>query len=409
MPVTYTVCLGEERLPRGAISVGEVTELRSAMIRREQSVEVRDEGLIQDAHECTDLVSKILGAAYQASGPEDAYAALAGARHQLGNALTEGLLPETDIEEACVLLVRMEDLREQCAESAAIRRAAELAAVHDAAAGLRDLASGDIVQSAPEAICSTLPFARAMISAISGSLWQPQRLHVRPEFDGSPMDFSDFVNSAEFPLSEARLETELVRRRVPALVAAPAQDERTMKEIVVASRSSGYVAAPIVSRGRVIGLIHADRPGARDPLDPDDRDRLDAFATFFALVYEQAVLRERISAQRSRLAASFDSTDVLLERIQKAELGLRPQPDEHPHIARPTVDQTSAVEVSAVLTFREREILSHIATGATNSQIAQTLVISEGTVKSHVKHILKKLRVPTRAAAAVLYSHQIRR
>ncbi|MFC0453747.1 helix-turn-helix transcriptional regulator [Rhodococcus jostii] len=379
------------------------------MIRTEQSVEVRDEDLLDNALEYMSVAAKILGSDFRASCPNTVYGALAATRHQLGFALTEGLLPESNIEEACFLLVRIEELQEQRAESAAIRRAAELRSVHDAAAGLRDLASDDIVQSAPGAICSALPFARAMISAISGSLWQPQRLHVEPEFDGSPMDFSDFVDSAEFPLSEARLETELVRRRVPALVSAPARDERTLKEIVLASGSSSYVAAPIVSRGRVIGLIHADRPGVRDPLDPDDRDRLDAFATFFALVYEQAVLRERISAQRSRLAASFDATDILLERIQKADLGLRPRLNEHPHLPRRTIDEVSAVEVDAVLTFREREILSHVATGATNSQIAQTLVISEGTVKSHVKHILKKLRVPTRAAAAVLYSHQNRR
>ncbi|MEN0138775.1 MAG: LuxR C-terminal-related transcriptional regulator [Rhodococcus sp. (in: high G+C Gram-positive bacteria)] len=379
------------------------------MSRTAQSVAVRDEGLVQHAREYVELAAKILGPGFRARSFDDAYVALAAARHQLGDALTEGRLAEADIEEACFLLVRIEEHQERCAESAAISRAAELRAVHDAAAGLRDLASDDIVQAAPLAICSALPFARAMISAISGSLWRPQRLHVQPEFDGSPMDFSYFVDSAEFSLSEARLETELVRRRVPALVPAPADDDRTFKEIVIASRCSSYVAAPIVSKGRVIGLVHADRPGVRDSLDPDDRDRLDAFATFFALVYEQAVLRERICAQRTRLAASFDATDSMLERMQKTELGLRPQPDVRSSVPRRIVDETSAVEVNAVLTFREREILSHIATGATNNQIAQTLVISEGTVKSHVKHILKKLRVPTRAAAAVLYSHQNRR
>ncbi|MBV6755122.1 LuxR C-terminal-related transcriptional regulator [Rhodococcus opacus] len=379
------------------------------MSRTEQSVEVRDEGLVQSALECMRATAKILGSDFRVPSPDAVFGAFAATRDQLGHALTEGLLPESDIEEACFLLVRIEELQEQYAETAAVRRAAELRSVHDAAAGLRGLASDDIIQSAPAAICSALPFARAMISAISGSLWQPQRLHVEPEFDGSPLDFSDYVDHAEFPLSDARLETELVRRRVPALVPAPAHDERTLKEIVLASRSSSYVAAPIISRGRVIGLVHADRPGVRDPLDPDDRDRLDAFATFFALVYEQAVLRERISAQRSRLAASFDATDTVLDRMHRAELGLRPQPSEQLRSSRSPGAEISAVEVNAALTFREREILSHIATGATNSQIAQTLVISEGTVKSHVKHILKKLRVPTRAAAAVLYSHQNRR
>ena len=56
-----------------------------------------------------------------------------------------------------------------------------------------------------------------------------------------------------------------------------------------------------------------------------------------------------------------------------------------------------------VLTSREREIMSHVATGATNGQIARCLVISEGTVKSHLKHIAKKLNTSSRAAAVATY------
>jgi DNA-binding CsgD family transcriptional regulator len=55
------------------------------------------------------------------------------------------------------------------------------------------------------------------------------------------------------------------------------------------------------------------------------------------------------------------------------------------------------------LTSREREIMSHVATGATNGQIARCLVISEGTVKSHLKHIAKKLNTSSRAAAVATY------
>ena len=40
-----------------------------------------------------------------------------------------------------------------------------------------------------------------------------------------------------------------------------------------------------------------------------------------------------------------------------------------------------------------------VAGGATNTQVARRLVLSEGTVKWHVKNILRKLGVPNRAAA----------
>ncbi len=53
------------------------------------------------------------------------------------------------------------------------------------------------------------------------------------------------------------------------------------------------------------------------------------------------------------------------------------------------------------LTSREKEILQHIAQGLSNKQIATNLAISEGTVKVHVKHLLKKLNLHSRTEAAV--------
>ena len=53
------------------------------------------------------------------------------------------------------------------------------------------------------------------------------------------------------------------------------------------------------------------------------------------------------------------------------------------------------------LTPRELEVLGLLATGRTNQQIAQTLVISKGTVKVHVERIIRKLNVSDRTQAAV--------
>jgi two-component system nitrate/nitrite response regulator NarL len=55
----------------------------------------------------------------------------------------------------------------------------------------------------------------------------------------------------------------------------------------------------------------------------------------------------------------------------------------------------------SMLTTREREILQCIARGQSNKQIANVLQISEGTVKVHVKHLLKKLNLHSRTEAAV--------
>jgi len=51
------------------------------------------------------------------------------------------------------------------------------------------------------------------------------------------------------------------------------------------------------------------------------------------------------------------------------------------------------------LSQRELELLTLIARGASNSEIADQLVISVGTVKSHINHILGKLGVANRTAA----------
>ncbi|QSE80217.1 helix-turn-helix transcriptional regulator [Rhodococcus koreensis] len=334
---------------------------------------------------------------------------LAAARGRLVEALTDGQLAETDIGDACRVLVDIERVQEQLARTEAIRRIAELGEVHDAAVTLRGLSPRQIIEAAPEVVCTQLPFARSMVSAVSGSLWQPRRLYLRPELDGSPLDFSDYVDSAVLSLAEAPLETELVRRRVPALVAAPADDDRTHKEIVSRSRTSAYVAAPVMSAGKVIGLLHADRPGSEHVLDPDDRDRLDTFATILAIVYEQAVLKHRIQLQRARVEESFDATQTMLDRISKVDAVLSHQAAAPVEGSTDEPGENRALEINSVLTVREREILSHLATGATNNQIAQALVISEGTVKSHVKAVLKKLHAPTRAAATALYSSQARR
>lgn len=51
---------------------------------------------------------------------------------------------------------------------------------------------------------------------------------------------------------------------------------------------------------------------------------------------------------------------------------------------------------------RELEVLRLVARGAANKEIARTLLISETTVKTHLKHVFAKLGVETRAAAVVV-------
>ncbi len=69
-------------------------------------------------------------------------------------------------------------------------------------------------------------------------------------------------------------------------------------------------------------------------------------------------------------------------------------------------EKTSTRNAFTDLTPREREILCHLAAGQSNKVIARDLGISDGTVKLHVKSILRKLRVHSRVEAAVMAVEQ---
>jgi ATP/maltotriose-dependent transcriptional regulator MalT len=58
------------------------------------------------------------------------------------------------------------------------------------------------------------------------------------------------------------------------------------------------------------------------------------------------------------------------------------------------------------LSSRELEVLALVAQGLTNQRIAETLVLSEHTVRRHVANILKKMDVPSRGAAATLATRE---
>jgi DNA-binding NarL/FixJ family response regulator len=73
------------------------------------------------------------------------------------------------------------------------------------------------------------------------------------------------------------------------------------------------------------------------------------------------------------------------------------------HQAKPPVHPPHPGLVS--LTRREREVLSLIATGAKNHEIAEILGVSEKTIKNHVTNILSRLNLHDRTQAAV-FMHQ---
>jgi two-component system, NarL family, response regulator LiaR len=95
--------------------------------------------------------------------------------------------------------------------------------------------------------------------------------------------------------------------------------------------------------------------------------------------------------------------DELVGAVRKAARG---EATLHPHVAARLAQELHGASAGTrwlydTLSEREREVLNLIATGLTNAQIAERLVISERTVKSHVNNILSKLQVADRTQAAI--------
>lgn len=96
------------------------------------------------------------------------------------------------------------------------------------------------------------------------------------------------------------------------------------------------------------------------------------------------------------------SPEALIEAIHQVFQG---QSSLHPLIARKLLEELSAPSEQRPstdpLTQRELEVLRRIAQGYENHDIAEQLVVSEATVRTHVSNILGKLHLATRTQAAL--------
>jgi two-component system, NarL family, response regulator DegU len=132
--------------------------------------------------------------------------------------------------------------------------------------------------------------------------------------------------------------------------------------------------------------------------NPDDEE-------LFAVIKSSAVACINKSA----------SVDVLVDTIKKASAGEYPindiamtRPKVASQVLRRFEEMVSGVNnalptaVYAPLTQREMHILSYIAEGNTNKQIARSLNISEQTIKNHISSILRKLNANDRAHAVTM-------
>ena len=261
-----------------------------------------------------------------------------------------------------------------------------LAQLREALGRLRSVVDvRELADRAVRELCETLGFDRAILFAVENdeliaeSVW----------FTGDADWAAEFLKLARRDgvrprLDHMLLESEVVRRRRPLLVLDPENDPRTYKPLVRASQTQSYIAAPVMPGGHVIAMLHVDHYTSGQVVTEEDANLLWTFAEGFGYAYERMRLLSRLRRHAAELA-------------QTGGMPVMAPPVAAPVMAgadRPSVDNSDSP-----LTAREREVIALVSAGSTNQEIATTLVISESTVKSHVKHILRKLGAANRAEA----------
>jgi DNA-binding CsgD family transcriptional regulator len=234
-------------------------------------------------------------------------------------------------------------------------------------------------------LCETVGFDRAILFAVENE----ELIAEAVWFTGDPEWASEFLKLARREgvrprLDHMLLESEVVRRRRPLLVLDPESDARTYKPLVRASQTQSYIAAPVMPGGHVIAMLHVDRYMTGQVVTEEDANLLWTFAEGFGYAYERMRLLSRLRRHAAELAQAGGMPVMAPPTLQSLGLGEGRRP----------IDPDSTP-----LTAREQEVIELVSTGATNQEIAAVLVISESTVKSHVKHILRKLGAANRAEA----------
>ncbi len=229
-------------------------------------------------------------------------------------------------------------------------------------------------------------FDRILISEIVDDAFVPLQIWER---DGESAETPQYEIRLGYPM----LEYEVASSATPLAILATGGTGRTPAQILDVLQTDSYVVGAIQIEGRSVGLLHADASLSGRPLDEVDEQLVLLACTELGEVLELAFLRETIRRHRAELQLAID---WLRGRLSITTADERASP----------AGLAAGLESVAThtITAREREVLALMARGQTNAQIARALGIQEGTVKYHVKNLLRKLGARSRADAVARFA-----
>jgi DNA-binding CsgD family transcriptional regulator len=286
----------------------------------------------------------------------------------------------------------------------AVQRTAAYARLRQGLDRLRRLAnSAALIDRVCPEVIEACGFRRAILTRVENDEWLPWMAYF-PDDRELEQRFTEWMNQQRFPAAD--LGRDLLRMQ-PVVVRDAHADQRAYGPMLEFSKTESFVAAPITPAGRLVGVLYADNYPSEQPMGDLDRDLLWAFAEDFGRTYERVVLIERMRTQQVHINKAFEFAENMMSSLANAEIelsrtleGRMPSGDEPPY-GTPAGPTPAAVD--ELLTAREAEVLAMMVRGASNAVIAEQLIIKEGTVKSHVKHILRKLDAVNRAEAISRY------
>jgi LuxR family transcriptional regulator, regulator of acetate metabolism len=292
------------------------------------------------------------------------------------------------------VLVDLLALEREIVEADYVRRSDALERVADAVRRLGEIGSPQgILDRAAEELGTNSALGRVVLGEVRGDALFVRSIWSAEDSEGAAVAVESLRGSPirlEYPL----VEDEVARGQRAQIVQARGARSRGARQLAEVLGWDSYVVAALVVQGDTVGLVHGDAGGggAERPLDALDVEVLSRYAEGVAGVFERAVLREMLQQHHHELRSAVEWMSGRLGQLSGGFGDVS------------AVGATIDSGLADALTARELEVLRLLARGQTNLEIARTLVVREGTIKYHVKNILRKLGATSRADAVARFA-----